>query len=82
MPETPDDIDWKAVYKTPFLFTKICKLMVFQFKLLNRRLATNVFLTSRIMSSVIFVKRIKRLASTYFGPVIYPTFFGKNLNSG
>jgi len=45
MPETPDDIDWKAVYKTPFLCTKISKLIVFQFKLLHRRLATNIFLT-------------------------------------
>ena len=29
MPETPDKIDWKAVYKTPFLCTKISKLIVF-----------------------------------------------------
>ena len=28
-PETPDDIDWKAVYKTPFLCTKTSKLIVF-----------------------------------------------------
>lgn len=26
--------------------------------------------------------RIKKLSSTYFGLVIYPTFFGKNLNNG
>ena len=45
MLETPDNVDWKAVYRTPFLCTKITKLIVFQFKLLHRRLATNTFLT-------------------------------------
>ena len=43
--ETQDNVDWKAVYRTPFLCTKITKLIVFQFKLLHRRLATNTFLT-------------------------------------
>ena len=45
MLETQENIDWKTVYRTPFLCTKITKLMVFQFKLLHRRLATNSFLT-------------------------------------
>ena len=40
-----ENIDWKTVYRAPFLFTKITKLIVFQFKLLHRRLATNIFLT-------------------------------------
>ena len=35
----------KVVYRTPFLYTKISKLIVFQFELLHRRLATNTFLT-------------------------------------
>ena len=34
-----------VVYRTPFLCTKISKLIAFQFKLLHRRLATNTFLT-------------------------------------
>ena len=41
----PRNIDWKTVYRAPFLCTKITKLIVFQFKLLHRRLATNIFLT-------------------------------------
>lgn len=43
--ETQEIIDWKTVYRTPFLCTKFTKLIVFQFKLLHRRLATNSFLT-------------------------------------
>ena len=35
----------KKPNRTPFLCTKITKLIVFQFKLLHRRLATNSFLT-------------------------------------
>ena len=45
MLETQENIDWKTVYRTPFLCTNITKLIVFQFKLLHRRLATNSFLT-------------------------------------
>ena len=44
IPETPEDI-YGAVYKTPFLCTKISKLIVFQFKLLHRTLVANIFLT-------------------------------------
>ena len=43
--ETQEIIDWKTVYRTPFLCTKMTKIIVFQFKLLHRRLATNSFLT-------------------------------------
>ena len=45
MLEDQENIDWKTVYRTPFLCTKITKLIIFQFKLLHRRLATNSFLT-------------------------------------
>ena len=41
-------IDWKTAYKLPFQCTKISKLLVFQFKLLHRRLATNNFLKKKI----------------------------------
>ena len=37
-------IDWTAVYLSPFKCTKVTKLIIFQFKLLHRRLATNAFL--------------------------------------
>ena len=37
-------IDWQMVYKLPFCSTKATKLIIFQFKLLHRRLATNDFL--------------------------------------
>ena len=43
--ETQEIIDWKTVYRIPFLCTKITKIIVLQFKLLHRRLATNSFLT-------------------------------------
>ena len=36
-----NSINWKAVYKLPLSCTKISKLIIFQFKLLHRRLATN-----------------------------------------
>jgi len=37
-------IDWEMAYKLPFCSTKATKLVIFQFKLLHRRLATNDFL--------------------------------------
>ena len=37
-------IDWEMAYKLPFHSTKATKLIIFQFKLLHRRLATNDFL--------------------------------------
>ena len=37
-------IDWEMAYKLPFYRTKATKLIIFQFKLLHRRLATNDFL--------------------------------------
>ena len=37
-------IDWEMAYKLPFYSTKASKLIIFQFKLLHRRLATNDFL--------------------------------------
>ena len=37
-------IDWEMAYKLPFYCTKATKLIIFQFKLLHRRLATNDFL--------------------------------------
>ena len=36
--------DWEMAYKLPFCSTKDTKLIIFQFKLLHRRLATNDFL--------------------------------------
>ena len=43
--ETQENFDWDTVYRSSFLCTKISKLIVFQLKLLHRRLATNSFLT-------------------------------------
>ena len=42
--EQNEPVDWVAIYKKPFERTKISKLLVFQFKLFHRRLATNTFL--------------------------------------
>ena len=39
-----NSINWKVVNKLPFSCKKIPKLIIFQFKLLHRRLATNDFL--------------------------------------
>ena len=44
MIEENETVDWKTAYRSPFQCTKISKLLVFQFKLLHRRLATNNFL--------------------------------------
>ena len=38
--------------------------------------------SSGTISNALFVKVIKRLSSTYFGLVIYPTVSGKVLNNG
>jgi len=37
-------IDWEMAYKIPFCRTRDTKLIIFQFKLLHTRLATNDFL--------------------------------------
>ena len=42
--ESHETIDWKSVYLSSFKCTKITKLIIFQFNLLHRRLATNSFL--------------------------------------
>ena len=42
--EFQQSINWNAVYETPFCCRKASKLIVFQFKLLHRRLATNDYL--------------------------------------
>ena len=42
--ERPEEIDWEMAYRLPFCSTKVTKLIMFQFKLLHRRLATNDFL--------------------------------------
>ena len=42
--ECSDSINCKAVYKLPFCCTKASKLIIFQFKFLHRRLATNDYL--------------------------------------
>ena len=42
--EQNEHVNWAAVYRKPFQCTNICKLLVFQFKLFYRRLATNNFL--------------------------------------
>jgi len=42
--EAHEPIDWNAAYQLSFQCTKSTKLIVFQFKLLHRRLATNDFL--------------------------------------
>jgi len=39
-----ENMNWKTVYKLPFRCTNISKLIIFQFNLLQRRLATNDFL--------------------------------------
>ena len=41
---TAFSVDWRAVYKLAFRCTRITSLIVFQFKLLHRRIATNYFL--------------------------------------
>lgn len=43
-----NSINWKVVYKLPFSCRTISKLIIFQFKLLHRRLATNDFLNKII----------------------------------
>ena len=42
--EQNEPVDWVVIYKKLFKCTKISKLLVFQFKLFHRRLATNTFL--------------------------------------
>ena len=42
--DNQDNIDGQSVYQSPFRYTKNSKLIIFQFKLLHRRLATNNYL--------------------------------------
>ena len=66
-------LDWDTVYRSSFLCTKVSKLIVFQFNLLHRRLATNSFLTK------INLKDNEPLSA---GLGTDPLFFGKILSNG
>lgn len=77
--------DYNVAYKLPFRCTKITKLLVFQFKLLHRRLATNYFLKkqeSEKTMSVPFVELRKRLLSNCSGYVARLLAFRRVLRSG
>ena len=55
-----EPIDWRAAYQFSFQCTRSTKVIVFQFKLLHRRLATNGFLKkSRNQKITIFVVSAK-----------------------
>ena len=83
--DSNDCINGKAVYRTPFLCTRISKLLVFQFKLLHRRSATNTFLTKINIKDnehcALFAKT-RRLLFIFSGLVAKPISFGKTLNNG
>ena len=85
MLKTQEIVKWKTVYRTPFLCTKITKLIIFQFKLLHRRLVTNSFLTKinlKDNKQCTFCPDDKETPSTSSGLVSYPLFLGKVLNNG
>ena len=68
--ETQDKDDWNTVYWSSLLCTKISKLIVFQFKLLHWRFATNSFKH--------FLPKWYRDSITSFGLVTYQLFFGQD----
>ena len=70
-------------YKLPFDSTKATKLIIFQFKLLHRRLATNDFLNKiEKMIFVPFAEPRKSLFFIYFVRVVRRPFFGRALRDG
>ena len=77
-----DSINWKAVYKLPFCCTKASKLIIFQFKLLYRRLATNDYVKKiglREDNNCIFCKNEKEsLAHLYSGTAGRALFLGRD----
>ena len=74
------------VYKLPFSSTKISKIIIFQFKLLHRRLATNDFLNKigirPEMIFVLFVEMRENLLSIFSGLVGRLIFSGKTFKIG
>ena len=65
-------IDWGMAYKLPFCSTKDTKIIIFQFKLLHRRLATNDYLNKigiRDNDIVHFVEPRRSPFFIYFGRV-------------
>ena len=71
-----NSINWKVVYKLPFSCTQIPKLLIFQFKLLHRRLATNDFLF------LLSVEMRENLLSTSSGLEGRPFFSGRTVKIG
>ena len=76
--------NWKAIDKLPFSCTKISKVIIFQFKLLHRRLATNDFLNKIGIrpDDLCAFCRDENLLSIFFGLVGRPIFFGKTFKIG
>ena len=75
-------IDWEMAYKLPFYSTKATKLIIFQFKLLHGRLATNDFLNKigiREDDICTFCRTEKESLFIYFGRVVRRPVFGSAL---
>ena len=80
-----NSINWKVVYKLPFSCTKISKLIIFQFKLIHRRLATYNFLNKigiRSDDLCIFCRDEGELLSIISGLVGRPIASGKIFKIG
>ena len=70
--ECSKTIDWEMAYELPFCSTKDTKIIIFQFKLLHRRLATNNYLNKigiRDNDICTFCRTEKESRFIYFGVV-------------
>ena len=76
-------IHWEMAYKLPFYSTKATKLIIFQLKLLHRRLATTDFLNKiGIIETMIFEPFAEPRKSPFFiysGHVVRRPLFGGTL---
>ena len=78
-------IDWEMAYKLPFDSTKAAKLIIFQFKLLHRRLATNDFLNEIGITQndiCTFCRTEKEPLFHLFWSCSETSFFGRALRNG
>ena len=84
--ESHETIDWKSIYLLAFKCPKIAKLIISQFKLLHKRLATNYFLKKVGIKGSDLCTSSKTKAETLIQlswSCGVTSFFGKNLiNSG
>jgi hypothetical protein len=76
---------WKTICTIPFTSTQDTNIRLFQFRIVHRILATNVYLSKigiKAIHSVLFANNMTKPSAIYSGNANQSDLFGTNLNFG